>query len=623
MTAPLEPAARAESLWPDLLERQLENAGPGTHICPIYSDPADRLRVLVAFFGGGLARGEQCLYIADPDRATEVAHALQALGPPASTEADRGGLVLVTTRDLYVRNGHFDPQAMFQLHATMDERARRSGYSALRIAGEMSWVLGADMGTRPFLELEALLNETLPARGSSGICLYDRNESQPTVILDVLRTHPVALINQQVHDNVYYEPVDVVLGRGDVDRVRANWMMGRLEALTSRKTAVFDVGRLTMEGASPGDLMRLAPAMIAAELHLDYVQLFELLPLGNAVRLIGSSGVDKAALDSVAWLDPDRVIADATRRAGQPVIVYDWQEETQLKLPAELRDAGVTSSVAMIIAFGGGERVYGFLTAHSRTPRLFTDDEVLFLETVGHLLAYALAIGISTLSFRALVENAPDVIVRFDGDLRIIYTNPAAERVTGIATGALIGKTSADLGIVDTLVPTWELLLGQVWRSRREQQFELTLRTPTGARIFDSRIVPEPGPDGSMQCVLTIARDVTEQRLAEAERAELYRQLLEQQNRAFEIMDRLAAAGLPPSARIVPGSLLGQLTARERQILRLLAAGRTNREIGAQIGRTSGTVKNQVAVILSKLNVSDRTQAAVRAVEFGLLERAQ
>src|SRR5229473_3498486 len=100
MSAPLEPPARAASLWPELLERQLANAGPGTHICPIYSNPSDRLRVLVAFFEGGLVRGEQCLYIADPDRATEVAQALQALGPPASTEVDRGSLLLVTTREL-------------------------------------------------------------------------------------------------------------------------------------------------------------------------------------------------------------------------------------------------------------------------------------------------------------------------------------------------------------------------------------------------------------------------------------------------------------------------------------------------------------------------------------------
>jgi len=183
----------------------------------------------------------------------------------------------------------------------------------------------------------------------------------------------------------------------------------------------------------------------------------------------------------------------------------------------------------------------------------------------------------------------------------------------------LIGKKSSDLGILESLVPTWELLLSQVWRTGREQEFELTVRTPTGDRIFDSRIVPEPGSDGAMQFVLTIARDVTEQRHAEAERSDLYRQLLEQQNRVLELMGRLAPNGQRTLERTAPASA-HQLTDRERQILRLVAAGRTNREIGAQIGLTAGTIKNQVARILSKLNVTDRTQAAVRAVELGLVE---
>ena len=63
------------------------------------------------------------------------------------------------------------------------------------------------------------------------------------------------------------------------------------------------------------------------------------------------------------------------------------------------------------------------LVGHSRAARIFSDDEVLFLKTVGTFLAYAIAAARSASSFRALVENAPDVIVRFDGDLRITYDN--------------------------------------------------------------------------------------------------------------------------------------------------------------------------------------------------------
>jgi DNA-binding NarL/FixJ family response regulator len=62
-----------------------------------------------------------------------------------------------------------------------------------------------------------------------------------------------------------------------------------------------------------------------------------------------------------------------------------------------------------------------------------------------------------------------------------------------------------------------------------------------------------------------------------------------------------------------------QLTQRERDVLGLLAQGMTNREIGERLVVSPGTVKVHVEHIIAKLGVSDRTQAAVRAVELGLL----
>lgn len=61
------------------------------------------------------------------------------------------------------------------------------------------------------------------------------------------------------------------------------------------------------------------------------------------------------------------------------------------------------------------------------------------------------------------------------------------------------------------------------------------------------------------------------------------------------------------------------LSDRERQVLQLLAVGKSNQEIGADLGITEGTVKFHVNHILSKLNVSDRTQAVVKALRRGLV----
>lgn len=56
-----------------------------------------------------------------------------------------------------------------------------------------------------------------------------------------------------------------------------------------------------------------------------------------------------------------------------------------------------------------------------------------------------------------------------------------------------------------------------------------------------------------------------------------------------------------------------KLTARERQVLRLIAAGSSNREIARSLEISEGTVKNHVASILGRLNLRDRTQAAIIA----------
>jgi DNA-binding NarL/FixJ family response regulator len=62
-----------------------------------------------------------------------------------------------------------------------------------------------------------------------------------------------------------------------------------------------------------------------------------------------------------------------------------------------------------------------------------------------------------------------------------------------------------------------------------------------------------------------------------------------------------------------------QLSPREREVLELLTQGQTNREIAQHLTVSRSTVKNHVEHILAKLGVSDRTQAAVRAIELGLL----
>ncbi len=67
------------------------------------------------------------------------------------------------------------------------------------------------------------------------------------------------------------------------------------------------------------------------------------------------------------------------------------------------------------------------------------------------------------------------------------------------------------------------------------------------------------------------------------------------------------------------GGLLEPLSLREQDVLRCLADGMSNKEIGRRLIISEGTVKNHMSQVLGKLQVLDRTQAALRARELGLL----
>jgi DNA-binding NarL/FixJ family response regulator len=115
-----------------------------------------------------------------------------------------------------------------------------------------------------------------------------------------------------------------------------------------------------------------------------------------------------------------------------------------------------------------------------------------------------------------------------------------------------------------------------------------------------------------------LLKDVSSARLVEAVLAAARDESVLQPSVAAKVVARFAQLSAEdPAPR--PQPLVVPLSDRELDVLRLLADGRTNREIAAALFLAEGTVKNHVTNVLAKLNARDRTQAALRARALGLL----
>ena len=122
-----------------------------------------------------------------------------------------------------------------------------------------------------------------------------------------------------------------------------------------------------------------------------------------------------------------------------------------------------------------------------------------------------------------------------------------------------------------------------------------------------------------------ILKDAAGERLVEAVRRTLEGEAPLSEGLAMQLLVRMVGKNersveLRPEAKKGRVQLPRGITPRETEVLKLLAQGRTNPQIARTVLASVSTVKIHVQNIISKLGVSDRTQAAVRAIELGIFE---
>lgn len=151
----------------------------------------------------------------------------------------------------------------------------------------------------------------------------------------------------------------------------------------------------------------------------------------------------------------------------------------------------------------------------------------------------------------------------------------------------------------------------------------MDLQMPEMTGLEAMTVIREEFPEARIIVLTTYTRDVQVLRAMKGgARAYLLKSLLDK-----ELLDTIRAVhagkkALSPDAsfELAEHATDDALTPGEIDVLRLIAAGNANKEIGAQLSITEETVKGRVKNILSKLNANDRTHAAMIAVRRGIIE---
>ncbi len=186
------------------------------------------------------------------------------------------------------------------------------------------------------------------------------------------------------------------------------------------------------------------------------------------------------------------------------------------------------------------------------------------------------------------------------------------EAASGQAALRVVAETRPDVLLLDMRMPEGDglFVVGELAR-RGELPATLILTT-----FDDDAAAIEVVRAGARGFLL---KDVTLERLVSAVRALAAGETLIQPALTARAEQKLCEAAACRDATGDPTADAQPMTPREREVLRLLAAGYSNREIGCALVIAEGTVKNHVSNILTKMAVRDRTRAVLKAAERGLL----
>ncbi|MGV3518926.1 PAS domain S-box protein [Luteitalea sp.] len=320
-------------------------------------------------------------------------------------------------------------------------------------------------------------------------------------------------------------------------------------------------------------------------------------------------------------------------RSGRTAVEADVEADASRPARERAAFAGIQTRAYIGVPLVKAGAFVAGLAVHSACPRAWTPTEIAMAEDTAErtwaavervraereVARLAAEADRERRLFAAVLSNTPDFLYTFDLDGRFVYVNAALLSLWGRDLDNAVGKNFFELDYPPALAERLHQQIQRVIETKQPVRDETSFTGAQGERMYEYILAPVLGAGDRVEAVAGSTRDITDRKVAEAERERLVSQLREQDRRKDEFLATLAHELRNPLAPIRNGL----------QVIRLSGAGGTIEQVRSMMERQLGHLTRLVDDLLDVSRVTSgklqlrRTRVALRTVIDAAVETSR
>jgi hypothetical protein len=181
------------------------------HVCAFFHSKEEEYRVLMPFIKDGFEKGDRAFHVVNAAHRSEHLRRLSQEGIDVTAAEATGQLEVRRWDEAYIKDNYFDQYRMIDTIKDALDPAKKQLGQVTRLVANMEWALEDLPGVHDIVEYETRLNHVLPEYHDPVICTYDLSRFDASVVIDIMRTHPMVIVGGILQENPFFIPPDDML----------------------------------------------------------------------------------------------------------------------------------------------------------------------------------------------------------------------------------------------------------------------------------------------------------------------------------------------------------------------------------------------------------------------------